>query len=80
VLPGVDTHERLEVTGDGILVCTGDEAKGAGSLVLDQPCPAGTLDAGEGGIGLLLEVLEGAEVLVDGSLMLARNQSVGCFS
>ncbi len=68
VLPGVYSKERLEVAGDGVLVGAGDEAEGAGGLVLDEPGPAGALDSGEGGVGLLLEVLEGAKVLVDGSL------------
>ena len=68
VLPGVNAHERLEVTGDGVLVGAGDKTEGARGLVLDEPGPAGTLNAGEGSVGLLFEVLEGAEVLVDGSL------------
>jgi hypothetical protein len=68
VLPGVDAEEGLVVAGDGVLVGAGDETEGARGLVLDEPGPAGALDAGEGGVGLLLEVLEGAEVLVDGSL------------
>jgi hypothetical protein len=68
VLPGVDAEEGLEVAGDGVLVGARDEAQGAGRLVLDEPGPTGALDAGEGRVGLLLEGVEGAEVLVDGSL------------
>lgn len=68
MLPGVNAHQGNEVAGDGVLVGASDNAEGARGLVLDEPGPAGALDAGEGSVGLLLEVVEGAEVLVDGSL------------
>lgn len=68
VLPRVNAHQRLQVARHGVLVRAGDETEGAGCLVLDEPGPAGALDAGEGGVGLLLEVVEGAEVFVDGGL------------
>lgn len=68
VLPGVDAHEGLEVAADGVLVGTDGEAEGARGLVLDEPGPAGALDASKGRVGLLLEVLKGAKVLVDSSL------------
>lgn len=68
MLPGVNAQQRLEVARHGILVRAGDEAEGAGRLVLDEPCPAGTLDASQCGVGLLLERLERSEVLVDGGL------------
>lgn len=68
VLPGVNTHEGLEVSGDGVLVGTSGDAQGTGGLVLDEPSPAGALDASQSSVGLLLEALEGAEVLIDGSL------------
>lgn len=68
MLPGVDAHEGLEVAGDGVLVGAGDDGEGARSLVLDEPGPAGALDAGEEGVGLLLEVVKGAKVFVDGGL------------
>jgi hypothetical protein len=68
VLPGVDTQQGLEVAGDGVLVGAGDEAEGARGLVLDDPGPAAALDAGEGGVGLLAEVVEGAKVLGNGGL------------
>ena len=68
VLPGVDAEEGLVVAGDGVLVGAGDDGEVARGLVLDEPGPAGALDAGEGGVGLLLEVFEGAEVLLDGGL------------
>ena len=68
MLPSIDTHERLKVSGNGILVGTSNDTQGAGGLVLDEPSPAGSLNASKGGVGLLLEGLEGAKVLVDGSL------------
>lgn len=68
MLPGVDAQQGLKVAGDRVLVGAGDEGEVAGGLVLDDPGPAGALDASEGSVGLLLEVLKGAEVLVDGSL------------
>lgn len=68
VLPGVDSQQRLQVAGDGVLVGTGDEAEVSGRLVFDEPGPARALDAGEGGVGLLLEVVKGAKVLLDGGL------------
>ena len=40
MLPGVDAEEGLEVACDGVLVGAGDEAQGAGRLVLDEPGPA----------------------------------------
>lgn len=69
VLPGVDAQQGLKVAGDGVLVGTGDKTKIARGLVLDEPGPAGALDASEGSVGLLLEVLEGAKVLVNGGLL-----------
>jgi hypothetical protein len=71
VLPGVDSQKRLQVAGDGVLVGASDEAEVSGRLVLDEPGPARALDAGEGSVGLLLEVVEGAKVLLDGSLLRA---------
>jgi hypothetical protein len=77
VLPSVDTEKRLEVASNRVLVRAGDEAKGTGCLVLDEPGPAGALDTGEGSVGLLLEGLEGAKVLVDGSLETLANITWG---
>ncbi len=37
VLPGINAHQRLEVAGDGVLVCASDEAEGTRGLVLDVP-------------------------------------------
>lgn len=68
MLPSIDTHQGLEVSGNGVLVGTSNDAQGARGLVLDEPSPSGTLNTSESGVGLLLEGLEGAKVLVDGSL------------
>lgn len=68
VLPRIDAEERLEVSGDGVLVGARDDAEGSRRLFLDEPGPAGALDAGKSRVGLLLEVGEGAKVLVDGGL------------
>lgn len=68
MLPSINAHQRLEVAGDRVLAHASDEAQGARGLVLDQPSPAGALDASEGGVGLLLEVVERAKVFLDGSL------------
>ena len=65
VLPGVDAQQGDQVAGDGVLVGAGDQAQGAGLLVLGDPGPAAALDAGEGGVCLLHEGGEGAEVAVD---------------
>lgn len=71
VLPGVNSQKRLQVAGDGVLVGTSDETEVSGRLVLDEPGPARALNAGEGGVGLLLEVLKGTKVLLDGGLLRA---------
>lgn len=68
MLPGVDTQEWLEVTGHGVLVQAGDHAQDAGALVLDQPGPPTALNTGQGGICLLLQGLDGAEVAVNSFL------------
>lgn len=68
VLPGVNAHQRLDVAGDWVPVGACDDAESARGLVLDEPGPAGALDAGEQGVGLLLEVVKGAKVFVDGGL------------
>jgi hypothetical protein len=80
VLPRVDTKERSEVTGDGVLVRAGDNAKSAGGLVLDEPGPTAALDTGEGGVYLLAEGVEGTKVLVNGGLtrtLPVSNQDLG---
>lgn len=69
MLPRVDAHQGHQRAGDGVLVGARDDAEGAALLVLDQPRPAGALDAGQGGGDLLAEGLEGAEVLLDRFLL-----------
>lgn len=72
VLPSINTHKRLEVASDRVLAHAGDQTKGARGLVLYQPSPARALNASESGVGLLLQVVEGAEVLLNGSLIRQR--------
>ena len=66
MLPGVNTQQRLQVSSNGVLVGAGDQAQSTRGLVLDEPSPAGALDASKSSVGLLLEVVEGAKVLGDG--------------
>lgn len=75
MLPGVDSQKRLQVAGDGVLVGTSDETEVSGRLILDKPGPARALDAGESSVGLLLEALERAKVLLDGGLLCALRLS-----
>lgn len=67
MLPGVNTKKRLKSASDGVLVRSGDNGQSARVLVLDEPGPAGALDTSEGSVGLLLERVEGAKVLIDSS-------------
>jgi hypothetical protein len=71
VLPSINTKERLKSASDGVLVGSGDNGQSARVLVLDEPGPAGALDASEGSVGLLLERVEGAKVLLDSIQKLA---------
>lgn len=68
VLPGVNPKKRLEVAHNRILVRTGYQRQSTRSLVLDEPCPPRALDARKSSIGLLLQVIKGSEILLDGSL------------
>jgi hypothetical protein len=68
VLPSVDAQQRDVVARHGVLVGAGDDLESAGRFVLRQPGPAAALDAGQGGVDLALQSLEGSEVAVDGSL------------
>lgn len=52
--------------GVSITYSIGADANLAGLLVLDQPRPAATLDAGQGGIHLVLELAEAAVGAVNG--------------
>ena len=65
MLPRINAQQRPELSHNRVLVRVGLDADGAGLGVLDQPRPAGALDAGEGGVHFGLEVVERAEVLVD---------------
>lgn len=71
VLPGINSQKRLQVSSDRVLVGAGDNAEGAGGLVLDEPSPPGALDTGESSVGLLLEGIKGAKIVVDSSEELA---------
>lgn len=73
MLPGVNTQQRFQISGDRILVGAGDKTKSARGLVLDEPGPTRALNASKRSIGLLLQVVERPEVLVDGSLNKKKN-------
>lgn len=66
MLPSVNTEDGSELTNNGILVCVGSDLDGTGLGVLDQPSPAGALDAGQSGVELLLHRVEAAVVGFDG--------------
>lgn len=68
MLPGINTQERLQIASDGVLVSTGDETKSTGRLVLDEPGPSRALNTSKSSVGLLLQVFERSEILVDGGL------------
>lgn len=67
MLPGIDTEEGLKGASNGVLVGSGGNGEGARVLVLDEPSPTRALDTSEGGVCLLLEGIERAKVLLDGS-------------
>lgn len=54
VLPSINSKERLEVTGDRILISSSNESQRPRRLVLDKPRPARALNASKSTIGLLL--------------------------
>lgn len=60
MLPRVNAQDGAELADHGVLVGVGLDADVAGLHVLHQPGPAGALDAGERGVELLLELVEGA--------------------
>jgi hypothetical protein len=66
VLPRINTEDGLELANNGILVCVCPDLDGTSLCVLNQPRPAGTLDACECGVELLLELVETAVGIVDG--------------
>jgi hypothetical protein len=67
VLPGINTEDGLELANDRVLVCVCPDLDGTSLCVLNQPRPAGTLDACKCGVELLLELIETAVGVVDGS-------------
>jgi hypothetical protein len=67
VLPSVDAEDGPELADDGVLVGVGADLEAARLGVLNEPGPAGALDAGEGRVEALLEGVEGAVRVVDGA-------------
>jgi len=65
VLPGVNAENGAELADHGVLVGVCLDADVASLHVLNQPCPAGALDAGESGVELALQLLERAVGVVD---------------
>ena len=76
VLPSINTQDWGELASDWVLVGVVLDRELASLGVLDQPCPSGSLEAGEGGVERALELVEGAVGLRDGSLK--RDVSVNC--
>ena len=71
MLPGVDTEDGPELAHDGVLIRVCLDLNAAGLGVLHQPCPAAALDARQRGIELLLEGIQAAVALIDGTSELA---------
>ena len=71
VLPGVDAQNGPELAHDRVLVRVRLDLDAAGLGVLHQPCPAATLDAGQGSVELALECVQASVALVDGAGELA---------
>lgn len=46
--------------------CVGSDLNGTGLGVLDEPCPAASLNTGKSGVELLLQGVEAAVVGLDG--------------
>ena len=66
MFPRVNTEQGSELPNDRVLVGICPDLDVARLCVLHQPCPATALDAGEGGVELLLERIEAAVAGVDG--------------
>lgn len=64
MLPGVDADEH-DILCDWVLVCRRGDLEAARLGVPDEPSPAGSLDAGEGGIELCNELLHRAILCLD---------------
>lgn len=65
MLPGIDTQQGNVLPHDRVLVRVGPDADLARLLVLDEPRPPAALDAGQGGVELLLELVVAAVDVVD---------------
>lgn len=77
MLPSINTQNWTELSDNWVLVGVGLDGDLAGLVVLDEPGPSGALDASEGGVEGTLELLEGAERVINSSLLrLLVNKSV----
>ena len=65
VFPCVNAHERLERSGNWVLVGACHQAKGAALLILDKPRPTTALDACQCGVHLFAKGIKGAEIFLD---------------
>ena len=66
MLPRINAQQRPELSHHRILVRVRLDPNRTGLRVLDQPRPAGALDAGQSGVELLLHGVEAAVGGVDG--------------
>ena len=66
MLPRINAQQRPKLPHNSILVRIRPDPDGAGLRILDQPGPAGALDAGERGVEFLLHGVEAAVGGVDG--------------
>lgn len=66
VLPSVDAENRSELANDWVLVRVCLDLNSASVHILYQPCPTRALDTCESSVYLRLEVVERAEVRIDG--------------
>ena len=66
MLPRINAQQRPELSHHRILIRVRLDPNSTGLRVLDQPRPAGALDAGQSGVELLLHGVEAAVGGVDG--------------
>ena len=66
MLPRINTQQRPKLTNHSILIRVRLDADSASLCILDQPRPAGALDACERGVELLFQSIEATEAVVDG--------------
>ena len=78
VLPHVEEEQRDEGEGVVVLGAVGDllDHQALGEHIPGEDGPAGALDAGGGCVEFLLELLEGAEALIDSGGQLAFGAAV----